>query len=74
MSAHAKARIAKLQRVADVYATKYDWHVTVRDGAFYADYGAPTAGPSPYSLFEMTPHFAYGFGTGETFSPTLWRF
>jgi hypothetical protein len=31
-----------LQRVAERYAAKYEWPVTVRDNAFYAD-GAPTA-------------------------------
>jgi nitroimidazol reductase NimA-like FMN-containing flavoprotein (pyridoxamine 5'-phosphate oxidase superfamily) len=64
---------AKLQRVASVYASKYEWHVTVRDGAFYGD-GAPTAGPPPYEVYEVTPTIAFGFGTDETFSPTRWRF
>jgi hypothetical protein len=32
--------------VAEAYAAKYEWPVTVRDGAFDAD-GAPTAGPPP---------------------------
>jgi hypothetical protein len=65
---------AKLRRVADVYASKYGWHVTVRAGAFDAEYGAPTAGPPPYDLYEVTPTTAFGFGTDETFSPTRWRF
>jgi nitroimidazol reductase NimA-like FMN-containing flavoprotein (pyridoxamine 5'-phosphate oxidase superfamily) len=64
----------KLQRVAAVYASKYQWRVTVRDGAFDADYGAPTAGPPPYEVYEVTPRKAFGFGTDETFSPTRWRF
>ena len=64
----------KLQRVAAVYASKYQWHVTVRDGAFDADYGAPTAGPPPYEVYEVTPTKAFGFGTDESFSPTRWRF
>ncbi len=65
---------ATLQRVAEVYASKYEWQVTVRDGAFYADYGAPTAGPPPYEVYEVTPTTVFGFGTDETFSPTRWRF
>jgi hypothetical protein len=65
---------AKLQRVADAYAAKYDWHVTVRNAAFDADYGAPTADPPPYVVYELTPTTAFGFGTDETFSPTRWRF
>src|SRR5919199_1865148 len=65
---------AKLNQVAAVYASKYGWHVTVRGGAFDADYGAPTAGPPPYEVYELTPTTAFGFGTEETFSPTRWRF
>jgi nitroimidazol reductase NimA-like FMN-containing flavoprotein (pyridoxamine 5'-phosphate oxidase superfamily) len=65
---------AKLNAVAEVYASKYDWHVNVRDGAFDADYGAPTAGPPPYEVYELTPTTAFGFVTDETFSPTRWRF
>ena len=65
---------ARLQQVADVYASKYDWPVTVRDEAFYADYGAPTAGPPAYEVYELTPRMVYGFGTEESFSPTRWRF
>jgi hypothetical protein len=65
---------AKMRRVADVYASKYDWHVTVRKAAFDAEYGAPTAGPPPSDLYEVTASKAYGFGTDERFSPTRWRF
>jgi nitroimidazol reductase NimA-like FMN-containing flavoprotein (pyridoxamine 5'-phosphate oxidase superfamily) len=65
---------ARLHGVAAVYASKYDWHVTVRDGAFDADYGAPTAGPPPYDVYEVTPATAFAFGTDESFSPTRWRF
>jgi Pyridoxamine 5'-phosphate oxidase len=64
---------ARLRRVAEVFATKYDWHVAVRDGAFYAD-GAPTAGPPPYHVHEVTPTTAFAFGKDESFSPTRWRF
>jgi nitroimidazol reductase NimA-like FMN-containing flavoprotein (pyridoxamine 5'-phosphate oxidase superfamily) len=63
---------ARLERVAEVYTSKYGWQPTVRDGAFYAD-GAPTAGSPPYELYEVTPTKAFGFGE-ETFRPTRWRF
>jgi hypothetical protein len=63
-----------LQRVADAYASAYDWHVTVRDGAFHDTEGAPTAGPSPYDVYEAIPRTAFGFGTDESFSPTRWDF
>jgi PPOX class probable F420-dependent enzyme len=65
---------ATLRRIAEAYATKYDWRVTVREGAFDAEYGAPTAGAPPYEVYRATPQTAFGFGTDETFSPTRWRF
>ena len=64
---------ARLHRVAEVYMTKYEWPVTVRDGAFYAD-GAPTAGPPPYEVYEVIPTTAFGFPWDETYNPTRWRF
>ena len=75
---------AKIHRVADIFASKYGWHVTVRHGAFYGD-SAPTAGPPPYGVYELTPAVAFGFpgvagtddkgqGKDESFSATRWRF
>jgi uncharacterized pyridoxamine 5'-phosphate oxidase family protein len=58
---------AKLGRVAEVYASKYDWHYTVRDGAFY-DGGIIAL------VYEGRPTKAFGFGKGEAFSQTRWRF
>jgi hypothetical protein len=63
-----------LDAVARAYATKYDWHVQIESGMFTAEYGAPTAGPPPYAVFEVTPERVYGFGTTEVWSPTRWRF
>jgi len=62
--------------VADAYASKYEWHVTVRDGVFDAEHGAPTAGPPPYTVYRITPSTVYAFGTDETFASrsTRWRF
>ncbi len=58
----------QLQRVADRYAVKYDgWHFTVRDGAFYGDGGRAL-------VYEVAPTTVFGFGKGETFSQTRWRF
>lgn len=64
---------ATLQQVATLYATKYDWHVTVRDGAFYAD-GAPTAGPPPYDVYRVTPRVVFGLSLDGSFGLTRWRF
>jgi hypothetical protein len=57
----------KLQRVADLYASKYDWQYTVRDGAFYGEGGKAL-------VFEVAPSTVFGFGKGEPFSQTRWRF
>jgi hypothetical protein len=65
---------ATLRRVADAYAAVYDWHVTVRDGAFHDTEGAPTAGPPPYDVYEVTPAIAFGLGTDETLTATRRRF
>jgi hypothetical protein len=59
-----------LKRVADAYASIYDWHVTVRDGAFHDTEGAPTAGSPPYDVYEVIPTTAFGFGFNESFSST----
>jgi len=59
---------ARLQRVADTYASKYDWHYTVRDGAFHGDSG------NVASVYEVAPTMAFGFGKGKSSSQTRWRF
>ncbi|MGH9244498.1 MAG: hypothetical protein ACRD29_09310 [Acidimicrobiales bacterium] len=48
----------------------------MRDGAFDAPYGAPTAGPPPYQPYAVTPTVIFGFGTNDKFAPlsTRWRF
>lgn len=65
---------ATLRRVAERYASIYSWHVVVRDGAFHDVEGAPTAGPPPYDVYEVTPTTAFGLPVGDTFGPTRWRF
>lgn len=54
----------KLLCVADVY-TAQGWPATVRDGALDAPYSAPTTGPAPYDVYEVTPTVAFAFGTEE---------
>lgn len=60
---------ATLQRIADAYVSKYgnDWRFTVRDGAFRHESGDAL-------VFEVAPTTAFGFGKGEPFSQTRWRF
>jgi hypothetical protein len=66
----------RLVAVADAYQEKYGWPATVRNGTFDAPYGAPTAGPPPYVVYEVTPRVVFGFGTDEELAPrsTRWRF
>jgi hypothetical protein len=59
---------ATAQRVADVYAPKYDWPLTVRDGGLYGENG--DGGP----LYVVTPSVAFGFGEASGFTATRWRF
>lgn len=58
---------AKLQALAALYVSKYDWHYEVRDGAFY-DNG------SRADVYEVAPTTAFGFGKGDVSSQTRWRF
>jgi nitroimidazol reductase NimA-like FMN-containing flavoprotein (pyridoxamine 5'-phosphate oxidase superfamily) len=59
----------RLQRIADAYLAKYgeSWRFTVRDGAFHHDEGSAI-------VYEIAPRTAFGFGKGEQFSQTRWRF
>jgi nitroimidazol reductase NimA-like FMN-containing flavoprotein (pyridoxamine 5'-phosphate oxidase superfamily) len=67
---------ALLQRVAAEYFAKYQWPAEVKDGAFDAPYGAPTAGPPPYRVYQIVPEVVFGFGTDDPFAPhsTRWQF
>jgi general stress protein 26 len=56
-----------LQRLAAQWKTKYDWPFDVRDGAFYGDGGRA-------DVYEVRPAKVLGFGKGEPFSQTRWRF
>jgi Pyridoxamine 5'-phosphate oxidase len=64
---------ATLQRLAEVFAT-VGWAPTVRDGAFYHEFCAPSAGPAPWYLYEFKPKTVYGFATAEPYGATRWRF
>ncbi len=64
----------ELRRVAALYASKYDWHVTVHQGVFDGAEGAPTAGPPPYQMYVVTPDVVLGFATDGTLGSPRWRF
>jgi general stress protein 26 len=61
---------AILQRVSDRYVEKYgpDWRFAVRDGLFIGGSGNEAL------VFVVEPRQVFGFGRGETFSQTRWRF
>lgn len=65
--ADVSADNAALQRVADRFASKYDWHFTVRDGTLNDDSG------SPARVYCVRPRVAYGFARG-TAGHTRWTF
>jgi nitroimidazol reductase NimA-like FMN-containing flavoprotein (pyridoxamine 5'-phosphate oxidase superfamily) len=61
----------QLRRIADVYEKKYgpEWRFQVRDGSFHQE-----ELPDPALVFEVAPRKALGFGRGEQYSQTRWRF
>jgi hypothetical protein len=63
----------RVERIAAMYASQ-GWPATVRDGALYAEYSAPAAGPPPWDLYELTPATVFALGTAEPYGATRWRF
>ena len=64
---------AKLRRLADVFASG-GWSPEVRNGAFYHEYSAPSAGPPPWEVYEFTPKTIFAVATAEPHGATRWRF
>ena len=62
-----------LQRLALRYAA-LGWPARVSDGAFTAEYSAPSAGPPPWHLYVLTPTTAFGVATAEPHGATRWDF
>jgi len=46
----------------------------VRDGALYAEFSAPSAGPPPWHVYEVTPTTVFALGTAEPYGATRFRF
>ncbi|MFL5732665.1 MAG: pyridoxamine 5'-phosphate oxidase family protein [Chloroflexia bacterium] len=57
----------RLRQLAGMYASKYGWHYTVREGAFHGEGGRAL-------VYELAPKMAFAFGKGESFSQTRYRF
>lgn len=58
---------ATLQRLADLYQTKYGWTFTVQDGTL-------TDGSHPALVFTVAPSTIFAFNKGEPFAQTRWQF
>jgi hypothetical protein len=64
-----------LRRVVKAYKGKYGWPVTItEENMLDAPYGAPTAGPPPYRVYEITPKLVYAFGTRNNLGMRSTRF
>ncbi|MDW4907144.1 pyridoxamine 5'-phosphate oxidase family protein [Streptomyces sp. ADMS] len=59
----------RLRELATAWETKYGgfWHFEVRNGFFHH-------GPGHAVVFSVAPRTVFGFGKGEPFSQTRWRF
>ena len=64
---------ASVQRAAEAFAAE-GWAPTVRDGAFYHEFSAPSAGPPPWYVYEITPETVYALGTAEPYGATRYDF
>ena len=64
---------ATLQRLAQRYVDQ-GWPARVSDGAFTAEYSAPSAGPPPWHLYVLAPGTAFGVATAEPSGATRWQF
>lgn len=60
---------ARLRELATAWEDKYgsSWHFEVRNGFFHH-------GPGHALVFTVAPRTVFGFGKGEPFSQTRWRF
>lgn len=63
---------ATLTRLARRYADQ-GWPAEAHDGAITAPYSAPSAGPGPWHLYEITPTTATAVATAEPHGATRWQ-
>ena len=61
---------ARLQHIVTLFD---DWGPEVRDGAFWHEFSAPSAGPPPWDVYEITPTTFYAVATEEPHGATRWR-
>lgn len=72
--AEGEARIIRdeteLERIATLFS---DWGPQVRDGAFWHEFSAPSAGPPPWDVHEIRPTTIFAIAAAEPFGATRWR-
>lgn len=61
---------AELERIAELFS---DWGPQARDGAFWHEFSAPSAGPPPWDVYEITPTTVYAVANDEPHGATRWR-
>jgi hypothetical protein len=66
---------ATARRIAEVYSAQ-GWEVSVGDGtaSLNGAYSAPSAGPPPWDIYEVTTETVYALGTTEPYGATRWSF
>jgi hypothetical protein len=64
----------RLQRVADVFGADGEWKPEVEDGAFVAEFSAPSAGPPPWHVYRLGVKRVYALGTAEPYGATRFDF
>ena len=60
---------AILRTLAEAYNNE-GWPAQVEGDAFTAEFSAPSAGPPPWHVFQITPDTVFAFGTAEPFGAT----
>ena len=60
--------MARLERLAERYRTKYEWRYVARDGALHGDAG------NVAQVYAVVPAKVFAFGKGDVFSQTRYRF
>ena len=63
---------AELEQVANAYESKYGAHFTAPEGTWFGLSDAIRAGKA--LVYRVAPTTILGFGKGEQFSQTRWRF
>jgi hypothetical protein len=66
---------ARVQHIAELYRSE-GWPATVDDSgtSLTAPYSAPSAGPPPWDVYEITPETVFAFGTAEPYGAARWQF